>query len=398
MTIYAHWTDAYNMSDETYSFANYGDSDSPGGHCFGMSVTSAGYHIGSLNLSIIGVNSNTSLYRLSRTATVKRPICFYQGIQGSYASYATVAGGSYYLYGVYNISLDWQEVVSYVRNHAYDNTGALQIGFRKRNEGGHAINFLRYENVNGQDRIYAYDNNFPTQETYFYRDASGNVRQAPVQTFSGAIDCIALRDVRTYFNKARSFDSSHVLYMLKDSATVLGYNYSHMEGTISGEEYVMYEIPADEDSVIIIPSKDYADFIYMDTEYSFGEIADDTRGELTFASMNEGAVVGEATFRIFEAESAFGDPEFMLPAALVEIGASAFEGIPARIVDIPAKCISIGEYAFRNSSVKQIRIPAGCSIADTAFEGCEDVQIYGVAGSEAETFCSTHDNCTFIAE
>ena len=397
LTVYAHWTGTgYQMGIDTYSFSNYGDSDSPGGHCFGMSITSSGYYTGALSIGIIGGNS--TLYSYSRTTTVKRPICYYQGIQGSYSSRATVAGGSYYLYGVYNISLDWQEVVNYVKNHTYDGAGSLQIGFRKRNEGGHAINFLRYENVDGQDRIYAYDNNFPTQETYFYVDSSGNVRQSPVGTFSGAIDCIALRSVRTYFNIAGSFDSSHVIYMPKDSATVQGYTCSYMDGVYSGEEYVMYEIPADQESVIIIPNKDYADFIYMDTEYIFGKITNDTRGELRFASLKEGAVISEASFRIFAADPEFGEHDFTLPSALTTIDESAFESISARIVYIPDSCTMIGAYAFRNSKIEQIRIPAGCSIDDTAFYGCESVQIFGSAGSTAEAFCNSHDNCTFIAE
>ena len=160
----------------------------------------------------------------------------------------------------------------------------------------------------------------------------------------------------------------------------------------------MYEIPADQESVIIIPNKDYADFIYMDTEYSFGEIADDTRGELRFASLKEGAVISEASFRIFGANSAFGEPDFTLPSALTTIDESAFENIPAKIVYIPDSCTMIGAYAFRNSKVEQIRIPAGCLIDDTAFYGCESVQIFGTAGSAAETFCNSHDNCTFVAE
>ena len=72
-----------------------------------------------------------------------------------------------------------------------------------------------------------------------------------------------------------------------------------MEGGLSGEEYVMYEIPADQKKVTIIPLRDNADFIYMDREYSFGSVADDTRGELTFATMTEGAVTSEANFRIY---------------------------------------------------------------------------------------------------
>lgn len=398
MTIYAHWTDIYNMGDETYSFENYSDSDSLGGHCFGMSMTSAGYHNNLLSIRKIGGNDNTPLYSFDKTQTVKQPICYYQGIQGSYSSRAIVAGGSWYLNSGYNITSDWQEVVSYVRNHNYDNTGLLQIGFRKNNEGGHAINFLRYENVNGQDRIYAYDNNFPRAETYFYRDSSGSVRQAPVQTFSGSIDCIALRDCRKYFNNVGGFDSTHVLYMPKEAAAVQGYSYSYMEGISAGEDIVMYEIPSNQDSVIIIPNRDNADFIYMDTEYSFGRITDETRGELRFASRDENGVSTGANFRVFEADSAFGNPSLTLPSALKEIGESSFERIVATTVYIPDSCVSIGAYAFRNATVKQIRIPANCTIADTAFDGCANVEIFGTPGSAAEAFCKTHDNCKFITE
>ena len=307
LTLYAHWTDPYNIGDETYSFPNYGDSDSPGGHCFGMSMTSAGYHNGLLDIGkFIGGNANTPLYSFDRTQTVMRPICHYQGLQGSVREKATVAGGLHYLYGIANIDSDWQEVVNYVRNHDYDNTGLLQIGLRKiegNRISGHAINFLRYENVNGQDRIYAYDNNFPNQETYFYQDSSGRVWQKPQQTFSGAIDCIALRDCRTFFNSVGDFDVTHALYMPKDAATVQGFAYSYMDGDFSDEEYVMYEIPANQNRVIIIPNRDYADFIYMGTEYSFGEITDKTRGELRFVSLDDGAVSADSIFQIFEADS-----------------------------------------------------------------------------------------------
>lgn len=302
-TLYAHWTsamDPYNLGDETYSFDNYDDFDSPGGHCFGMSITSAGYHNDLLDIRIIGGNANTPLYSFSRTQSVMQPICYYQGIQGSYSNRATVAGGSFYLSQGYNIASDWQEVVNYVSNHNFDSAGVLQIGFRKRDEGGHAINFLRYENVNGQDRIYAYDNNFPSQETYFYRDSSGRVRQTPKQSFSGAIDCIALRDCRTYFNSISGFDSTHVLYMAKDAASVQGCTYSYMDGSFADEEYVMYEIPANQDQVIIVPKRDNATFTYMDKEYSFGKITDETRGELKLASSDDGSVDTNVSFQIVE--------------------------------------------------------------------------------------------------
>jgi len=204
------------------------------------------------------------------------------------------------LTGYSDIGSDWPEVVNYVKNHKYDGTGLLQIGFRKNGEGGHAINFLRYESVNGQDRIYAYDNNFPNTETYFYKNSNGAVLQAPLQTFSGSIDCIALRNARTYFSIVGDFNSTHVLYMPKDAAEVLGYTYTLMEGAFPEDEYVMYEIPADQDKVTIIPNRDYADFIYMDTEYSFGEVTDETRGELKFSTMDETSGGSDASFIIYE--------------------------------------------------------------------------------------------------
>ncbi|MBR4720212.1 MAG: leucine-rich repeat protein [Clostridia bacterium] len=336
MTVYAHWTEKtniYNLGDETYSFENYGDSDSLGGHCFGMSITSSGYYNGLLDIRRIGGNVNTPLYSFSKTQTVTQPICYYQGIQGSYSNRAIVAGGSLYLNNRYNIASDWTEVVNYVKNHNYDNTGLLQIGFKKNNEGGHAINFLRYENVNGQDRLYAYDNNFPNLETYFYQDSSGHVWQTPVGTFSGSIDCIALRDCRIYFNSVGDFDATHVLYMPKNAAIVQEYTYSYIESGFSDEEYIMYEIPADQDSVIIIPNRDYADFIYMGTEYSFGEITDKTRGELKFASLKEGAANTEATFRIFETESAIND------------------GMDFEIIDLTTSFSSYQQHLFGNVTV-----------------------------------------------
>ena len=400
-TVYARWKDAYNMGDETYSFPNYGDSDSRGGHCFGMSMTSAGYHNGLLDIGIIGGNVNTPLYSFGFTDTVKRPICYYQKVWGWHVMGAIVAGDSFdsSRQKNYSTASDWQAVVNYVSNHNYDNSGLFTIIIWNLQGGvsGHAVNFLRYENVNGQDRIYAYDNNFPSEETYFYRDSSGIIRQAPISTFS-IIDSIGLWDCRTYFSLANNYDVTHAIYMAKNAATVEGYSYSYMVGGSSDETYVMYEIPRTEDRIIIIPNRDYADFIYMDTEYSFGEITDETRGELSFASMIPGAADEHAIFRIYEAGSVFGEPDFTLPSALTKIDESAFEGIAASIVYIPDTCTSIGVYAFRNSAIQQIRIPAGCSIASTAFYGCDDVKIFGVPGSAAETFCANHDNCTFVAE
>ena len=170
-----------------------------------------------------------------------------------------------------------------MKNHKYDNTGELQIGFQKVSQGGHAINFLRYENVNGEDRIYAYDNNFPNTETYFCKGSDGKVYQKPYSTFSGAIDCIALRSVAKYFDLAGDFDSSRVIYGWADTIEVEGVTGYPMDLGGSGE-YMMYEIPDGVDEVVIVPLTDNATFEYMNEDYQFGGINEETYGVFTLST------------------------------------------------------------------------------------------------------------------
>ncbi len=301
-TIYAHWNkakeDIYNLGEETYSFSNYGDYDSPGGHCFGMSITSSAYYVRELDIASVGGNYEQDVYSLSPTASVRAPICYYQDIQDSRRDKSMVAGGSSYKNGRSNISSDWTEVVNYVKNHNYDNRGTLQIGFRKNGEGGHAINFLYYAEVGGQPRIYAYDNNFPNVETYFYMDSSGNVMQAPHSTFSGAIDCIALRSVPKYFDLLEGFDSTRYIYADKDTISIEGTNVYALEGGIEIGERVMYEVSANVTQVKIKPLVDNAEFEYLDESYSFGAIDDDTVGVFTLASSNDEGGVSSPSLTI----------------------------------------------------------------------------------------------------
>lgn len=293
VTLYAIWEknssaeNIYNLGEETYSFKNYGDSDSYGGHCFGMSSTSAGYHIGKLNVSTLGISSSKSLYSLNKTSSVLDNICHYQAIQGSYSNKAIVAGGSTYITGVSNIKADWNSVRNYVKSHNFDGKGSLQIGFRKNNEGGHAINFLRYEVVNGQERIYAYDNNFPNEETYFYMDSNGKVYQAPKQTFSGSIDCICLRDMNTYFQYAGSYDSTRFIYGYENVIDVENAKAYPMEIDVGYDEtlgeFMMFEVPDGVKEVKITPLIDNAVFLYCDEQYKFSKVDDSTEGSLVLA-------------------------------------------------------------------------------------------------------------------
>lgn len=286
----------YNLGDETYSFENFADSHTDG-HCFGMSITSSGYYIGVLDRKLIGKDTTRNLYSFSRAEAIK-PICYYQDIQGSYSAGATVAGGSTYLTGRANISADWNAVVNYVKNHNYDNKGSLQIGFRKGNNG-HAINFLYYKEVNGQQRIYAYDNNFPNTETYFYKGSDGKVYQAPKSTFGGYIECIALRDVATYYKLANKYKASRCIYAETGTVEVKDCEYeSQMEGSLNGVAYTMYELSDNADTAVVVPLTDNATFSYLGNDYSFNEIKDETYGVLALADSDDNAIGDKVDFQI----------------------------------------------------------------------------------------------------
>lgn len=290
--------DIYNLGDETYSFENFGDSDSPYGHCFGMSMTSSGYYIGVLDRKLIGKDTSKSLHSFSREEA-KKPICYYQDIQGSYSAGAIVAGGSVYLTGRGNIRADWNEVVNYVKNHNYDNKGSLQVSLTKGNSG-HAINFLYYKEVNGQQRIYVYDNNYPDVEIYFYQGSDGKVYETPKSTYGNTwIDCIALRDVATYFELAKTYKASRCIYAATGTVDVKDYVCkSQMEGTLGGVEYTMYELSDDAETTVVVPLTDNATFSYLNNDYSFGEINDETYGVLTLAQSGDSATGDKADFNI----------------------------------------------------------------------------------------------------
>ncbi len=310
-TIYAHWSkipeaDIYNLGEETYSFANFGDNDSPGGHCFGMSVTSAGYYTEELDITDVGGNYEQDVYALKRSTRVDAPICYYQPIQHSYSTNAMVAGGTNYKNrNKWDIASDWNEVINYVKNHSHDNKGDLQIGFRGKydyygtaKEGGHAINFLRYEEVNGQPRIYAYDNNFPDTETYFYKDSNGNIKQAPKATFDISIDCIALRSIPKYFDLAADYDSTRYIYAEKDSISIEGLDAYLMDGSTEMGSTVMFEVPAGVNQITIVPLVDNAEFEYLDESYSFGAVDVDTVGVFTLATSDDQGSGSSPSFTI----------------------------------------------------------------------------------------------------
>ena len=259
-------------------------------------MTSSAYYMGILDEGQVGaVNGN--VYALSKTDTVKAPICHYQAIQGSKAQAAIVAGGSFYLNKKSDISADWSEVTGYVKDHSFDDKGTLQVSIRS-GAGGHAINFLRYSVVNGQERIYVYDNNCPDRETYLYKGLDGKVYQSPYSTFADGIDCIGLRSVEKYFSIVGNyFDSndramqekylSHAIYAEKGTISVSGATEYLLEAGGTESEYVVFEIPEGCETATITPHVDNATFTYLDEEYSFGKINDETKGEFKLSDSAE---------------------------------------------------------------------------------------------------------------
>ncbi len=284
-TMYAAWKNTeniYNLGEETYSFSNFVDEDSYG-HCFGMAVTSSGYYLGALNKSIIGGQETSSLYSFSDTAIVRKPICYYMNIQGAGPEQdSMVAGGSIDLHNTVNIKADWNSCVNYVKNHEHDNKGDLNVGMWFAGEnGGHAVNFLYYKEVNGQQRIYVYDNNFPETETYYYMGSDGYVYQAPLQTTDIKIVGIDLIDVNQYFVYAKNFNSRRYIYANKNEITVDGAKAYPMKCGIGQGQYTMYEIPENSTKVYIRPLVDNASFKYNDKIYSFNDVDSKTCGILT---------------------------------------------------------------------------------------------------------------------
>jgi hypothetical protein len=310
----------YNLGEETYNFKNYAYKDYTdsfckiighrGGHCFGMAVTSSAYHLGLLNRTeIIGGNYNDPLYSFSCTPIVREPICHYQSIQGKTMKKAMVAGG-YVDKHLTGISIggvpgtdpagDWKACVNYVKDHNYDNKGSLTVGvwYDKKDWLGdlgdfffyssHALNFLYYKEVDGMQRIYVYDNNFPDPNTeiYLYFE-DGKIHENISWTGDGVpinIVGMDLMDVRKYFDEAKSFKLSNTVYGDISDISVSNSEIGLMRCDQESGGCAMFEVPDGTKEVVITPLVDYAEFEYMDQTYTFGKTDNNTYGVLTLAT------------------------------------------------------------------------------------------------------------------
>ncbi len=284
ITLYAVWksNNIYNLGEETYSFDNFSDSYS-NGHCFGMSITSSGYYTENLDRSIIGL-SNYNLYGQGYSETIKKPICHYQHIQGNFTRRALVAGSITYYHDGKTSAQCWNEVLNYVKSHEYDHKGNLQIQIWKSDTNGHAVNFLYYKNENGQDRLYAYDNNFPNTEVYFYLGSDGKIYEAPKSTYGNSYtETICLVDMNRYFEVAQDYKPDDYAYAENGEVDIESAKAFPMACSDTMEGMLMYELPENSNKIIITPKVDNATFEYMEQTYSFGDIDEDTYGILTLS-------------------------------------------------------------------------------------------------------------------
>ena len=276
----------YNLGEETYSFENYEDEDN-GGHCFGMSVTSAGYHLGYLDPAYVGINNASEVSLLPDNAIVKEPINYYQNIQGSLRNNSIVAGGTEFKdVSKTDIEKDWKEIENYVKNHAYDYSGSLIIGYISASSSLHCVNFLRYDDINGS--IYVYDSNDPSVEYSFsYND--GKVCYLDVSD----ITSIALIHVPTYFELVS--DKEMVEKILRYSIYCIGGVIAIQYGAIpfmmatdyQGDVYYVYEISEELTEIEIIPLVDNATFSYMGQTYSFDKVDEGTYATLKLSTSKD---------------------------------------------------------------------------------------------------------------
>ena len=324
LNVYDNTENVYDV-EETYNFKNYTDWDSLGGHCFGMSITSSGYHLGFLDPSSVGATSSRRIYNLADSEIVRKPICYYQNLQGYFATSSIVAGGTNFKNILkHDINKDWDEVVNYVKNHQYDWQGALQIDYRTTGEKkyGHAVNFLYYDEANNQIAIY--DNRYPNKTVMIKKTDNGEI-VCNGDAEGVKIKSIAIRDVATYFSLVSKAEIvteylKKVIFSSPTSIIIDGIQEYLLSCGPDVQSQYVYELPKDQTTVLIRPLIDNATFTYMGEEYSFNEIDEDTYAEFTLSTAEE----DEPEFEIVNAPHEHCYEEEKREASCTEQGYTTF--------------------------------------------------------------------------
>ena len=147
------------------------------------------------------------------------------------------------------------------------------------------------------------------------------------------------------------------------------------------------------------------EYVYNDWEENFGDWhytipADSfTPGHsynVEIYSVKEGYNANETIFWI--APLPMDPATLILPAALTEIDAEAFEGVAAEKIVIPSTVTSVAANAFANCpNILVVEIAEGASgISTDAFAGSGAFMIYGHAHSSAEAYANANSWATFI--
>ena len=257
-----------------------------------MAVTSSGYYLEKISVSKIGIESSDQVYTVSLNNTVKNPICHYQSIQDGLLLLDAI------------VDYEWDEIVAHLKDHKSDNNGKYIVLFwGESSDEGHAVNFTHYERENNQDRIYVYDNNFPTKETYFYKANDGKIYQKTSSTYGEATlqDEILIMDVERFLEAAKGFDFTKYIYAKEGEIKVEGAEATRMFCGKNNQARVMYRVPAHTKEVTITPQHDNASFVYMNKTRSFNKISSSTLGKLKLSTINSDTSSGNETFTIVNA-------------------------------------------------------------------------------------------------
>ena len=308
--------EGYKFYRDTYSFSNFDSTECSDpkckfeeGHCFGMAVTSSAYYLGILSK---GANQDMPLYDFPLNKATASVIHYYQGLQNPYENKATVAGRSYWLSHRKNsdISKDWNETIKYLKENNKNFKGDLVLDICYGPKMTHSVNFINYECVDGQDRIYIYDSTDPSSRLYIYKGADSKIYQytnnivAPKNDHFLSVVSLGLVDVNKYFKYANEsevkLETRYVIFALADTIKVENVQAYPINQGSDYRGLVAFLIPDNLSSVKIKPLVDNAEFVYMDETYPFDKIDDDTYAVFTLSTSVE---TNNATFKIENAPS-----------------------------------------------------------------------------------------------
>ena len=203
---------------------------------------------------------------------------------------------------------------------------------------------------------------------------------ATAQNGSTAVCCIYVTDEKG-LPTGIDMEAASIVLNIGESRTF------KVLATAENNDYKYVEEDVENDAIVKFQNNSYNGRSSKITALKTG------RTQITFTTYNGITAVCEITV----VKPFAKDPELVLPSALKTIDAEAFAYCTFSSVKCPNNLIEIGEKAFVNSAgLTQIFIPKSVNtIGADAFKGCNDLMIYGYAGSEAERYAN-NNNIPFV--